>query len=308
MLDQLLSQPQHAQQALQLLHLLAQSIPICQVLHAGLDEGFQPESGHETAPSQAHLPHQQPVGQPPGHSASSPMDIDAEADTDMACPARYGTAPASELSTRCSLSFTSKYSNRWLENPRNQVCCLRCQRTQSICASASAFASIILVQYILCAQATHICKVDQTTIYDACLSRWTGSAELLDTLLASLQVPSSPEASHNDPRHPPADPPHPLTTTSQPAPTPATSLSSDTAAPTKPVQHSIQWGVHKTHRLAMLVIATLMQHQQYGLLLHLIQTGEGAKDGGLCQCLLELVDSVTRGDPGNTPYHVMDVM
>ena len=78
MLQQLLCQPQHAQhaqQALQLLHLLVQSVSLCQVLHAGLDEGFQLEGG--TSPSLRPGGAQEDAA---GHSASSPIDIDADND------------------------------------------------------------------------------------------------------------------------------------------------------------------------------------------------------------------------------------
>ena len=60
--------------------------------------------------------------------------------------------------------------------------------------------------------------------------------------------------------------------------------------------------MYKTQRLALLVIATLLQQQQQhcGLMMHLVQNGQRNSDGGLCQCLLELVDSVTRDDSGDT--------
>ena len=79
MLQQLLCQPQHAQQALQLLHLLVQSVSLCQVLNAGLDEGFQLEGGTATARSPSIRPGsiQEDAA---GHSASSPMDIDVDND------------------------------------------------------------------------------------------------------------------------------------------------------------------------------------------------------------------------------------
>ena len=77
-MQQLLCQPQHAQQALQLLHLLVQSGSLCQVLTAGLDEGFQLESGTATAPSPSIRPEE--AEDAAGHSASSPMDIDADND------------------------------------------------------------------------------------------------------------------------------------------------------------------------------------------------------------------------------------
>ena len=35
-------------------------------------------------------------------------------------------------------------------------------------------------------------------------------------------------------------------------------------------------------------------------MMHLVQNGQRNSDGGLCQCLLELVDSVTRDDSGDT--------
>ena len=61
-----------------------------------------------------------------------------------------------------------------------------------------------------------------------------------------------------------------------------------------------QWGLYKTQRLALLVIATLLQQQQQhcGLMMHLVQTGQHNSEGGLCQCLLDLVDSVTRDESG----------
>ena len=65
-----------------------------------------------------------------------------------------------------------------------------------------------------------------------------------------------------------------------------------------PHGHSTHWGLYKTQRMALLVIATLIQHQHYGVLLHLVKTGQSGKDEGLCQRLLELVDSVTRGSSG----------
>ena len=81
MLGQLMTHPQHAQQALQLLHLLVQNTSVCQVLHAGLEEELQPESGAATVPSQA-VRHSDAQAQASGHSASSPMDIDADHDND----------------------------------------------------------------------------------------------------------------------------------------------------------------------------------------------------------------------------------
>ncbi len=132
---------------------------------------------------------------------------------------------------------------------------------------------------------------EQTGDNFRCLCRWTGSAELLDTLLASLPIHPTPET-------PPQAPPDPQFSSNQPASTQSLLPSSVITALVRPPQQNIQWGMHKTQRLALLAIATLVQQQQYGLLLHIIRTGEGNKDGGLCQCLLELVDSVTRGQPG----------
>ena len=84
----------------------------------------------------------------------------------------------------------------------------------------------------------------------------------------------------------------PLTTTPSPTePRPAQTAAVLTA----------QWGLYKTQRLALLVIATLLQQHQYSLLMHLVQNGGGVRDGGLSQSLLELVDSVTRGDSGGRP-------
>ena len=83
-----MGQPQHTQQALQLLHLLVQNIPLCQLLHAGLDEALQPESGAATVPSQA-VRNSDAQGQTSGHSASSPMDVDADHANDSDQPTRY---------------------------------------------------------------------------------------------------------------------------------------------------------------------------------------------------------------------------
>ena len=94
MLQQLLCQPQHAQQALQLLHLLVQSVSLCQVLHAGLDEGFQLEGG--TSPSLRPGAVQEDAA---GHSASSPVDIDADNDDIKDHPTRC-----------CSTLFTTACS------------------------------------------------------------------------------------------------------------------------------------------------------------------------------------------------------
>ncbi|DBB01488.1 TPA: hypothetical protein ACH3X1_000142 [Trebouxia sp. C0004] len=212
-MQQLLCQPQHAQQALQLLHLLVQSISLCQVLNAGLDEGFQLGSGTATAPSPSLRPGdvQEDAA---GHSASSPMGID----------------------------------------------------------------------------------VDNNDIKDHPAS-WTGTTELLDCLVASLQI----HTPHGNPPQDPPDPnldPHP----SQPTPhlPPAINPMPESAASTPPAMahaHSFHTGVHQTQRMALLVIATLLQQLQYGLLMHLIRRGEGGKDMSLCQSLLEMVDSVTRGQP-----------
>lgn len=98
MLQQLLCQPQHAQQALQLLHLLVQSVSLCQVLNAGLDEGFQLEGGTATAPS----PPLRPGGvqeDAAGHSASSPMEIDVDNNDTKDQPTRC-----------CSILFTKASS------------------------------------------------------------------------------------------------------------------------------------------------------------------------------------------------------
>ncbi|KAL0035650.1 hypothetical protein WJX79_005806 [Trebouxia sp. C0005] len=164
MLQQLLCQPQHAQQALQLLHLLVQSVSLCQVLNAGLDEGFQLEGGTATAPS----PPLRPGGvqeDAAGHSASSPMEIDVD-------------------------------NNDTKDQPTS----------------------------------------------------WTGTTELLDCLVASLQI-------HSTYGNPPQDPPDPNPDPHKPQPTPHL----PPAVNPKP------------------------------------ERGEGGKDMGLCQSLLEMVDSVTRG-------------
>ena len=89
-LERLLSQPQHAQQALQILHLLTQSCTVCQLLSDGLAEGCQPDSVTATVHSQDNvkgLPGRQQQQQPQsaGHSAEVPMEIDAD-DGDEAQP------------------------------------------------------------------------------------------------------------------------------------------------------------------------------------------------------------------------------
>ncbi len=98
MLQQLLCQPQHAQQALQLLHLLVQSVFLCQVLHTGLDEGFQLEGGTSTAPSPS-LRLGVVQEDAAGRSASSPMDIDADNDDIKDHPTR---CCSSLIATACS--------------------------------------------------------------------------------------------------------------------------------------------------------------------------------------------------------------
>ena len=53
-------------------------------------------------------------------------------------------------------------------------------------------------------------------------------------------------------------------------------------------------GLYTVQRQAMLVLATLLQQGQYGLLGHM----QGSFEGALCQCLLEMVDAVTQGPAG----------
>ncbi len=127
---------------------------------------------------------------------------------------------------------------------------------------------------------------------------WTGTTELLDCLVASLQI----HTTHgNSPQEPPD--PNPDPHKSQPTPhlPPAVNPTPESAASSPPAtahEQSFHRGMHQTQRMALLVIATLLQQPQYGLLMYLIRRGEGGKDMGLCQSLLEMVDSVTRGQPG----------
>ena len=127
---------------------------------------------------------------------------------------------------------------------------------------------------------------------------WTGTTELLDCLVGSLQI----HTTHGDPPQDPPDPnPNPHKSQPTPHPPPAVSPTPESAASSPPTMahgQSIHHGMYQTQRMALLVIATLLQQPQYGLLMHLIRRGEGGKDMGLCQSLLELVDFVTRGQPG----------
>lgn len=126
------------------------------------------------------------------------------------------------------------------------------------------------------------------------LCRWTGSSELLESLLSCLHTPTACDTPPDTPPLPPEATPTPATTspplTAPLAPTPA--------GPNRTI--SAQWGVYKTQRLALLVIATLLQQQQRHceLMMRLVQTRQRNSDGGLCQCLLELASSVTRDDSG----------
>ena len=127
---------------------------------------------------------------------------------------------------------------------------------------------------------------------------WTGTTELLDCLVACLQI-------HNTPGNPPQDPPDPNPDPHKCQPTshlpPAVNPTPESAASSpRTMAHgqSLHQGMYQTQRMALLVIATLLQQPQYGLLMHLIRRGEGGKHMGLCQSLLEMVDSVTRGQPG----------
>ncbi len=127
---------------------------------------------------------------------------------------------------------------------------------------------------------------------------WTGTTELLDCLVACLQI-------HNTHGNPPWDPPDPNPDPHKPQPTPhlppATNPMPESAASLPPATahgQSFHRGIHQTQRMTLSVIATLLQQPQYGLLMHLIRRGEGGKDMGLCQSLLEMVDSVTRGQSG----------
>ena len=131
----------------------------------------------------------------------------------------------------------------------------------------------------------------------ACLCRWTRTAELLDALVACLNIPTTtvtpPDTSPNHPPTPRQPPPY---TAQHPSAAPL-SLS-HTKATTVHRANSVRWGLHKTQRLALLVIATLMQQHQSRLMAHLVQGGETIREGGLSQCLLTMVESVSRDDSG----------
>ncbi|KAL3147293.1 hypothetical protein ABBQ32_002782 [Trebouxia sp. C0010 RCD-2024] len=214
-LERLLSQAQHAQQALRILHSLVQSLRVCEMLTDGLAEGCQPDSITATVHSQDNdkaSPHQQqPQQQVSGHSAEDPMEIDTD------------------------------------ELPPNH--------------------------------------------------KWTGTSELLESLLACLHIPTpSDTPSHTTPGTPSLTPQAAPATIHPPLTAPGLS---PPAEPNRAV--NTQWGVYKTQRLALLVIATMLQQRQQRhcrLLLRLVQVGQRNSHGGLCQCLLELVDCVTRDDSG----------
>lgn len=129
--------------------------------------------------------------------------------------------------------------------------------------------------------------------------RWTGATELLDSLLIPLQMAKT----HTPPQPTPQGPPQPSSSSSK-APQrgrSANPLTEQSLSHCKSLQRwSIWWGVYKGPRLALWVLATLLQNQQHVLLLHLIRGCEDGKDG-LPQCLLALVDSVTRGAAGKLP-------
>lgn len=128
--------------------------------------------------------------------------------------------------------------------------------------------------------------------------RWTGTSELLNSLLAVLQIHTTPAAQPQDPPDPPAVRPKPQSNTQLASGTTDTPPAAEPAAAAMPHGHSIHWGLYKTQRMALLVLATLIQHQRYEVLLYLVKIGQSGKDEGLCQRLLELVDSVTRGSSG----------
>ena len=128
--------------------------------------------------------------------------------------------------------------------------------------------------------------------------RWTGTSELLNSLLAVLQIHTTPAAQPQDPPDPPAVRPKPQSNPQLASGTTDTPPAAEPAAAAMPHGHSTHWGLYKTQRMALLVLATLIQHQQFEVLLHLVKTGQSGKDEGLCQRLLELVDSVTRGSSG----------
>ena len=129
------------------------------------------------------------------------------------------------------------------------------------------------------------------------LCRWSGSSALLESLLACLHASDTPP---DIPLHSPPFTPQnaPAIASQPPLTTPTTAAEADPTSDT-------QWGLFKTQRLALLVIATLLQQQQQhvGVMLHMVQTGQRSSDGGLCHCLLELVESVTRDTSGDTAAH-----
>ena len=77
-LEQLLNQPQHAQQALQLLQELVRSQAVCRILTSGLEEGLQPESEAATAPGQSKPADQDTAAQLEEQPDLSDMDADAD--------------------------------------------------------------------------------------------------------------------------------------------------------------------------------------------------------------------------------------
>lgn len=122
------------------------------------------------------------------------------------------------------------------------------------------------------------------------LHRWQGTAALLESLTACLEITHTV----TDPSEGSPDPPSPTAAALIDTPR-QQSPAADTASDSPDRRAS----VHAAPRQAMLVFATLLQHQELVLLEHALKPGQGFSDGSpLCQCLLEMVDAVTRGPAG----------
>lgn len=123
--------------------------------------------------------------------------------------------------------------------------------------------------------------------------RWHGTAALLDSLVSCLEASQTPTDPSPSPHPPPLHPPTDLANGSKQQFQPHSSAA-HTHLDSPPKQHS----VHAIPRQGLLVLATLLQQREYGVLGHLVRLGQGSSEGALCPCLLEMVDAVTRGPPG----------
>lgn len=162
---------------------------------------------------------------------------------------------------------------------------------QRVPAFAQAWNKSVLNK-VICAACWLSLHVDHQSCITLSPCRWKGTAALLHSLMASLDVNTEPAP----PATPEPTPGQPLT----PSHLPSASVATQPAAlrtPTNSLQS--RRGVHRTPRLALLVLATLLQQNQYGLLLYMVKQDQGdAERGCLCQSLLEMVDAVTRGGSG----------